>query len=138
MKKRLILMAAICLSLFGLTGCSEEFSATMARAGLNTVMSIAIVFAALIFISLIIAMFGVIPKLLSGQKTEKPAAKPAPAPKAAPAPAPVVESVDVTDDLQLVAVITAAIMASLGEEAPADGLVVRSIKKRNVKNWKNA
>ena len=106
----------------------------MKLAGLNTIMSIAIVFASLIFISLIIALFGSIPKLLGGEKSAKKAA-PAPAPVA---PAPVEETVDVTDDLQLVAVITAAIMASMGEEAPADGLVVRSIKKRNVKNWKNA
>ena len=136
MKKRLIMMATICLSLLSLTGCSEDFSATMTKAGLNTAMGIGIVFFSLVFISLIIALFGVVPKLLSGEKKEKKNA-----PAQAPAPvvsAPVEETEDVTDDLQLVAVITAAIMASLGEEAPADGLVVRSIKKRNVKNWKNA
>lgn len=42
------------------------------------------------------------------------------------------------DDSELVAVITAAIMASMGDEAPADGLVVKSIRKANGKQWKNA
>ncbi|WFR54828.1 OadG family protein [Anaerocolumna sp. AGMB13025] len=44
---------------------------------------------------------------------------------------------ELVDDLELVAVITAAIMASMGKEAPADGLVVRSIRKVN-KRWQNA
>lgn len=39
------------------------------------------------------------------------------------------------DDKELVAVITAAIMASLGEEAPKDGLVVKSIHKVNKQSW---
>ncbi len=39
------------------------------------------------------------------------------------------EEKELMDDCELVAVITAAIMASLGSEAPADGLVVRSIRK---------
>ncbi len=45
---------------------------------------------------------------------------------------------ELTNDLELVAVITAAIMASMGNEAPADGLVVRSIRKINNKRWQNA
>lgn len=39
------------------------------------------------------------------------------------------------NDQELVAVITAAIMASMGEAAPVDGLVVRSIKKANKTTW---
>ncbi|WMJ88302.1 OadG family protein [Anaerocolumna sp. MB42-C2] len=42
------------------------------------------------------------------------------------------------NDSELVAVITAAIMASMGDEAPADGLIVRSIRKVNNKRWQNA
>lgn len=42
------------------------------------------------------------------------------------------------NDAELVAVITAAIMASMGDEAPADGLVVRSIKKVNKQAWMRA
>lgn len=44
---------------------------------------------------------------------------------------------NLVDDQELVAVITAAIMASMGENTPADGLVVRSIRKVNKKKWAN-
>ena len=39
------------------------------------------------------------------------------------------EEKELMDDYELVAVITAAIYASMGSEAPADGFVVRSIRK---------
>ena len=52
-----------------------------------------------------------------------------------PAPAPAEEE-ELTDDLELVAVITAAIAAS--ENTSADGLVVRSIKRAPVSKWKRA
>ncbi len=42
------------------------------------------------------------------------------------------------DDKELVAVITAAVMAYLGDEAPADGLVVRSIRKVNKRKHSNS
>ena len=48
---------------------------------------------------------------------------------------------ELVDDGELVAVITAAIMASMasnGEEVPADGLIVRSIKRTNSNKWKKA
>lgn len=107
----------------------------MKEAGLNTLMGVGMVFILLIFMSFVISLFRFV------NRPKK--AEPAPAP-AAPAPAaPVVEEVveDVTDDCEIVAVITAAIMASMqeaGEEVPADGLVVRSIKRRNKKSWQNA
>lgn len=59
------------------------------------------------------------------------AAPSAPAAKPAEKPAPVVSGN--TDDTQLVAVITAAITAAMEQEGTpvaADGLVIRSIKKR--------
>ena len=43
---------------------------------------------------------------------------------------------DLTDDLELVAVITAAIAAS--ENTSADGLVVRSIRRAPGNKWKRA
>ena len=46
------------------------------------------------------------------------------------------EEEDLTDDLELVAVITAAIAAS--ENTSGDGFVVRSIKKANKRNWQRA
>jgi sodium pump decarboxylase gamma subunit len=39
------------------------------------------------------------------------------------------EQVELSGDSELVAVITAAIYASMGDSAPADGLVVRSIRR---------
>lgn len=142
MKKKLFSMAAICLALMNLTACNGE---VMTRAGLNTLMGMGIVFIVLIFISFIIYLMGFIPKMISGEKKEKAPKKEK---KAEEKPANGIDNAvnaiaaseqeELVDDLELVAVITAAIMASLGDEAPADGLVVRSIKKRNTKNWKNA
>lgn len=104
----------------------------MARAGLNTLIGMGTVFVVLILISFIISLFGYIPKIqaaFSNKKASAPAA-----PKAAPAPAataPVVEEVvDYSDDLELVAVIAAAIAAYEGETS-TDGFVVRSIRKVN-------
>lgn len=48
------------------------------------------------------------------------------------------EEEELVNDCELVAVITAAIIASLGDAAPADGLVVRSIKRANSRKWMNA
>jgi glutaconyl-CoA/methylmalonyl-CoA decarboxylase subunit delta len=41
--------------------------------------------------------------------------------------------IDLGGNTELVAVITAAIMASMGEDAPEDGLVVRSIRRTGTK-----
>lgn len=46
--------------------------------------------------------------------------------------------VELVDNTELVAVITAAIMAYMGDEAPADGLYIRSIKRSSGNRWKNA
>ena len=48
------------------------------------------------------------------------------------------EQEELVNDFELVAVITAAIYASMGEAVPADGFVVRSIRKVNSKRWMNA
>lgn len=96
----------------------------MAKAAMNTVMGMGVVFAVLILISLIIYAFKLIPviqKKFSGKKEEEIVKEPV----AVPAE-PVAEQF--TDDLELVAVITAAIAASEGTSA--DGFVVRSIRRR--------
>ena len=54
----------------------------------------------------------------------------APAPTAAPA-----EEENLTDDTELVSVITAAIAAYEGKETVDNGLVVRSIKRVSNRNW---
>ena len=95
----------------------------MQKAGLNTIMSMSIVFLVLIFISLLISCFKFIGLIGKGKADKSPVAV-----AAAPA-APVSEPEALTDDLELVAVITAAIAAA-SETESADGLVVRSIIRR--------
>lgn len=95
----------------------------MAKAGLNTVLSMAIVFAVLIFIAIIIAQFKHIGNFQNGAKKEEVKAEPV------VEAAPVVEEENLVDDLELVAVITAAIAAA-NETESADGLVIRSIIRR--------
>jgi hypothetical protein len=48
------------------------------------------------------------------------------------------EEDELVSDCELVAVITAAIYASMGDAVPAGGLIVRSIRKANISKWKNA
>lgn len=99
----------------------------MGKAGLNTFMSMAIVFAVLIFISLVIKCFTFIGVIGAARKSQPQAiSSVTEAPAAAPAPA---EEENLVDDLELVAVITAAIAAA-SETESADGLVVRSIVRR--------
>lgn len=103
----------------------------LAKAGMNTAMGMGTVFLVLIFISLIISCFKFI------NAFENQAKAPVPAAVAAPVPAPVsVEEEDLTDDLELVAVITAAIASF--DNTSADGLVVRSIKRASGAKWKRA
>ena len=97
------------------------------KAALNTLMGMGTVFAVLILIAFIISLFKYIPQFqaMFGKKNAKTAA--APAAKAAP----VVEE-ELVDDSELVAVIMAAIYASMASEGQAvskDGLVVRSIRR---------
>ena len=100
------------------------------KAGLNTILGMGTVFVVLIFLIFVISLFKYVGKI--GQKETAPKAAPAPAP-AVPA-APVEE--DLTDDLELVAVISAAIAAS--ENTSTDSFVVRSIKKVNRSKWQRA
>ena len=93
---------------------------------LNTVMSIAIVFLALLLISRIIALFVYINKFETKMKAKNAAPATAPTPEPEPEP----EEEELADDLELVAVIAAAIAASEGA-ASTDGFVVRSIRKVN-------
>lgn len=107
----------------------------MGRAGLNTVLGIGIVFAALILISFLISCLKIVNR---EEKKETPIA---PAPVKAAELEETEEAEDVTDDLEIVAVITAAITAyeeANGGYIPEDGLVVRSIRRINKKRWQNA
>jgi sodium pump decarboxylase gamma subunit len=99
------------------------------RALENTVMGISIVFCMLLLICFIISLLKLVNKI--GRK--KPAA---------PVTTPVVDTDgDGVDDLELVAVITAAIYEyekANGNDVEAGGLVVRSIRKVNKSKWQNA
>lgn len=126
------------------------FGEKMAKAGMNTLMGMGTVFVILIFIAVIIGQFGrisgaimavsnAVNNLIAKMK-EKRAAKKAESEAstettevsniAAPA-ATVPATENLMSDSQLVAVITAAIMAAQGANgnAGSDGLIVRSIKK---------
>ena len=114
----------------------------MAKAGMNTLMGMGVVFVVLIFISWLISMFKYISVFEAKMKAKKnaaaaaPAAPAAPAPAAAPAPtAAPAEEENLTDDTELVSVITAAIAAYEGKETVDNGLVVRSIKRVSNRNW---
>lgn len=109
----------------------------LGKALLNCVIGMGIVFVVLIFISYIISLLKHVPKLLdkfsnnnksnnletqkesaidyeiAGEETENPV------------------EISLTDNAELVAVITAAIVASMGNDVPKDGLIVRSIRKIN-------
>ena len=105
-----------------------EMGEILTKAGLNTLLGMGTVFAVLIFLAWIIGLMKYIPALLDKlfKKDSEPVA----------APAPVVEPVAVAeevDDLELIAVITAAIAAQEGTST--DGFVVRSIKRRPSNKW---
>ncbi len=129
MKKKICAAASLSLCLVALTGCSQEFETAMEHAALNTVLGMGMAFFMLILVSLVISLFPLISKI--GQKKPEPQ-------KEVPA-APVAEAVeeDVTDDEELVAVISAAIAAFEGGNS---GYTVRSIRRvtdnRSHNNWR--
>lgn len=112
-----------------------SLAANMQRAGMNTLMGIGIVFLMLVFLSFVIGLFKYIEKFQNVGK--KKAAEEAPKAEEAPAPA-IAQSEaadeDFADDLELVAVISAAIAAY--ENTSGDSFIVRSIKKSN--KWHRA
>jgi sodium pump decarboxylase gamma subunit len=103
------------------------------KALLNTVIGMGTVFIVLIFISFIISLLKHVNKI--GAKKEETTAQTQAQPQQAAVAEVEENNDDEVDDLELVAVITAAIAAS--ENTSADGLVVRSIRKVNkTNNWK--
>ncbi len=106
------------------TNVEYSFGEKMEKAALNTLLGMGTVFVVLILISLIISLFAFIPKLT--EKKKEPA-------KAQDVTtdnvvAQIAEKEELSDDLELVAVISAAIAAYEGSGS-ADGFVVRSIRK---------
>lgn len=111
-----------------ITGISIEPIYTMGekmqKAGMNTLISMTVVFAVLILISLLIACFNIVPYLEKKKAEKQQETVPE------PAAVPVMETKEVqqTDDTELIAVIAAAIAAGTG--ASTNQFVVRSIKRR--------
>jgi len=108
----------------------------MTNAALNTLLGMGTVFVILILISLIISCFAFIPKIQAvfSKKDKKEESK---ANSVDNTIAQIIESEELADDTELVAVIAAAIAASEGATS-TDGFVVRSIKRSNTKKWQRA
>lgn len=110
----------------------ETMSEMMAKATLNTLIGMGTVFVVLILISLIISSFKLISKVQDGstkQEPKKAEANTGIDKAVAQIAAKEAEAANEVDNLELVAVIAAAIAASQGA-ATTDGFVVRSIIRR--------
>ena len=112
----------------------EDYT-TIPEALVNTVIAMGTVFLVLILISFIISLLKFIPILMDKLTKKEEPVQPAVQAQPASAPKPVVQTPAApADDTQLIAVITAAVAAAMeqdGVAVPADGLVIRSIKKRS-------
>ena len=132
MKKKLGLCMTLLAMMPVLSGCASDLGSKMAKAGMNTVMGMGTVFIVLILFAFIISRFkyiSVFEKWLNsrGHKDDVPKLQPM-SPAAEPE-----EDEEPADDLELVAVITAALAASLNTST--DKLIVRSIRRRNSNHW---
>lgn len=121
----------------------ENLKTTMPEAGINTLIGILIVFCALLFISFVISCFKFI-TVWDNKRQAKKAAKEneqkLPEQAIENTLSQIEEAEELSDDSELVAVITAAIYAYESEQGNSvnNGLVVRSIRKANKNAWQNA
>lgn len=120
-----------------ITGCQIDVIYTlgekMKKAGFDTLLGIGTVFSVLILISLIISCFGIFPKIqdmISKKKLSKEQVIDATI-------AQIAEKEELSDDTELVSVISAAIAAYEGKNS-TDGFTVRSIRKTHASKWKNS
>ena len=112
----------------------------MTKAALNTLLGMGSVFCVLVLIMCLIYMFGIIPKIQKAVENKKKANEKVSTEESVDKTiANIVEKEEgeLVDDLELVAVISAAIAAYEGN-GTTDGFVVRSIKKSQSKKWQNA
>ena len=109
------------------TNINWTFGEKMEKAGLNTLLGMGTVFIVLILISIIISLFNFIPKIQAAFNKDKSDVKAVAVDNTI---AQIVEKEEEqADDLELVAVITAAI-AACGTSGSSDDFVVRSIVRR--------
>jgi len=115
-------------------------SVSVGDALLNVAIGMITVFVILILISFIISLFKYI-SVIQNKLADRKANKDLVASSTDTVLSQIEEkeevvSAELTDDLELVAVITAAIAASMGTST--DGFVVRSIRRAGKSRWKNA
>lgn len=128
-----ILQSGICSILLS-AGTETSSIGTFVNEHLNSDFVMGAVFAGLIFICILIYLFkfsSLANRDIQNESTSFAADQ-------GSSQTTVINEEVLTADSELVAVITAAIMASMGNEAPADGLFIRSIRKSNGNRWKNA
>lgn len=117
------------------TNVQYSLGESMQKATLNTVIGMGTVFIVLILLAYIIQAFAIIPKIQEMfAKKDKEEVKTEAVDNTI---AQIIETEELTDDLELVAVIAAAVAASEGA-ASTDGFVVRSIRRANTNKWRNA
>lgn len=104
-------------------------SELMGKAALNTLIGMGTVFSVLLLICLIISCFSLISKVQKAMENKTKATENTGIDNAVAQITAQEEVADETDDLELVAVIAAAIAASEGKSS-TDGFVVRSIRRR--------
>ena len=120
-----------------INGSDGSFGKRMLNASLNTVLGLFTVFVVLILIAFIISLFRFIPKIQAAfekkadNKTEINNAVDNTIAQIAEKE----NEQNLADDLELVAVISAAIAAYEG--TGSDGFVVRSINRRSTNKWRN-
>lgn len=117
------------------TNVERTFGELMTNAALNTLLGMGTVFAVLILICFIISAFSLISKVESALKN-KASKKEIKEEAVNNTIAQIEEREELSDDLELVAVIAAAIASYEGTST--DGFVVRSIRKANRNKWLNA
>lgn len=118
------------------TEATKTFGELMKGAALNTLLGMGTVFVVLILIIIIISAFSIIPKIEAAMGKKK-SGKADGAAAVEKAVVQIEKNEELSDDLELVAVIAAAIAASEGA-ASTDGFVVRSIKRANTNKWQRA
>lgn len=111
----------------------KTLAQNMEEAGLNFILGMGTVFVMLIFLCYVIGLLKPLTEMIEGKRKNE--AVPA-VPSVPVSPIVEEEEEELVDDLELVAVITAAIAAS--ENTSSDGFVVRSIKRANHRKWQKA
>lgn len=134
--------ATLCDLSFSIADDSKlSFGERMINALLNTVMGLCLVFAVLILIAFIISLFRFIPKIQKyftdrKERKQKKNSENSTVDTVIAQITAKEEKENLTDDLELVAVIAAAIASYEGTST--DSFVVRSINKSNRNKWRNA